>query len=123
VGIPTDSTQPTGDTSVPGRVTWTGINLAKDAYTNLFVTVTPSRTGPLTNQAYATSPAGNSNTNQVQTTLGNVANLVTVKTGAANATNGVAFTYTIAVTNNGPSAASGMTVTDLLPVGIPADST
>ncbi|HEY2666660.1 MAG TPA: SBBP repeat-containing protein [Actinomycetota bacterium] len=43
------------------------------------------------------------------------ADLSLTKTGPVTATAGVAFTYTLTTTDNGPSPATGVTVTDLLP--------
>jgi uncharacterized repeat protein (TIGR01451 family) len=46
-----------------------------------------------------------------------VADLTVTKTGAATATGGTNVVYTIAVSNAGPSSATGVTVTDVLPAG------
>ena len=43
------------------------------------------------------------------------ADLAIVKTGPAGVTEGATYSYTLAVTNNGPDAATGVTVTDVLP--------
>jgi uncharacterized repeat protein (TIGR01451 family) len=45
------------------------------------------------------------------------ANLAISKTGPGTATAGTNLAYTITVTNNGPAAATGVTVTDVLPAG------
>lgn len=54
------------------------------------------------------------------------ANLSVFKTGPGTAAVGANLTYTITVVNNGPNAATGVTVTDVLPPGVnfvPAGST
>lgn len=48
------------------------------------------------------------------------ADLTIVKTGPATYTPGSPFTYTIVVTNKGPSAVTGATVSDVFPAGITA---
>ena len=113
-----------GGTNANGAIGWPAFSLASTTFSNFTVTVTPTTaTGILTNTAVATSPltpdpSPGNNTNQVYTTVGGVADLVAAKSGPANATNGVAFTYTVAVTNNGPSTATGINLTDTLPGGI-----
>src|SRR5207244_4375661 len=47
-----------------------------------------------------------------------VADLAIVKTAPATASAGTDITYTLTVTNNGPSASSGGTVTDVLPAQV-----
>src|SRR5207244_11734898 len=47
-----------------------------------------------------------------------VADLAIVKTAPATASAGTDITYTLTVTNNGPSASSGGTVTDVLPTQV-----
>jgi uncharacterized repeat protein (TIGR01451 family) len=51
----------------------------------------------------------------IQATAAPAADLAVVKTGPANGHVGQAITYTIKATNNGPQAASGVTITDSLP--------
>jgi uncharacterized repeat protein (TIGR01451 family) len=60
--------------------------------------------------------------NQGQGTINNddvvgSADLSIVKTGASTAAGSANVVYTIVVTNNGPTGASGVTVTDVLPAG------
>jgi hypothetical protein len=60
--------------------------------------------------------------NQGQGTINNddvvgSADLVILKTGAATASGSANVAYTIVVTNNGPTGASAVTVTDVLPAG------
>ena len=56
--------------------------------------------------------------NAAQFTLNAPADLVLDKNGPATAIQGSNLTYTITVTNNGPSMACGVTVTDALPAGL-----
>ena len=59
------------------------------------------------------------NTNAAVTGVTPLANVVVVKAAnVAGAYAGGAVTYTISVTNNGPSAAGGVVVTDVLPAGV-----
>src|SRR5437879_700701 len=51
------------------------------------------------------------------TTVQRLADLAITKTGPATAAAGTDITYTVTVTNNGPSTSSGGTVTDTLPAG------
>ncbi len=95
--------------------------LAVGASVRLTVTfnVTSSVVGLITNTAGITSPeTPNPPTSTVTTTLTPEANLQIVKLGPATATPGTKITYTIAVTNVGPSAASIITITDPTPDGL-----
>src|SRR5204862_131783 len=62
-----------------------------------------------------TSAASNSSTNH--TTVSRSADLVISKTGPATATAGTNISYSITVTNYGPSDSAAFTVTDVLPAG------
>src|SRR5262249_19532138 len=86
------------------------------------VQIDPSATGSLTNVATVPPPAGRHDpdlTNNSATdtdTLTPQADLSVTKTdGVASAVPGTATTYTIVVSNNGPSAVTGASVSDLLP--------
>ncbi|MGE0126744.1 MAG: DUF11 domain-containing protein [Blastocatellales bacterium] len=91
----------------------------------LTATVISTATGSVTNAATVTPPTGvtdgNTNNNGANDTdsINTSADLSILKT--ANKTTvirGAALTYTIEVTNNGPSAATGATVTDNAPAGL-----
>lgn len=75
----------------------------------------------LTNTATATSesfdPNTNNNSSSAATTISTSADLAVVKSGPASATAGTNMSYAITVTNNGPSDASSVSLTDTLPAG------
>ena len=82
----------------------------------------PIATGNITNSATVSNsvadPDSSNNTASVTTNVGPQANLSITKTGPASVNAGQNIVYTIVVTNNGPTAATGTTVSDLTPVGI-----
>jgi large repetitive protein len=88
-------------------------------------TVDPEATGTLTNEASATStaddPAEDDNTATADTTVTASYDLAVSKSANRTTLPGQAprpVTYTITVTNNGPSAARDITVTDLTPLAL-----
>jgi uncharacterized repeat protein (TIGR01451 family) len=92
-------------------------------------TVDPAATGTLANTAVVTAPAGTvdadpGNDSATDTDpLVPTADLSVTKTdGTPTATPGAATTYTMVVTNAGPSAVTGATVSDALPAGATAMS-
>ncbi len=101
----------------------TTVNLTVGGRVTFFITATiaTTATGILPNTAVITSPIdttpGN-NTSTVTTTLAPNADLSIVKTGPADVIAGKSLVYTLTVTNNGPSAASQITVTDATPDGL-----
>ncbi|MBD2101034.1 DUF11 domain-containing protein [Leptolyngbya sp. FACHB-261] len=113
-----------------GVVTWPTIaSLSPQTSVTRTVTVTaPVSGGPLLNKASSTAtttdptPANNNGTqsaSQVSTSITPSADLSLTKT--ANSTNlgvGQSVTFTVTVRNTGPSSATGVTVTDLLPSGL-----
>lgn len=84
--------------------------------------VVPSSSGPLSNTATVTagsadpSNANNSSTAVVQ--VAENADLSIIKTAVGGFTVDQNGSWSITVTNNGPSAASAVTVTDVLPAGV-----
>ena len=104
-------------------VTWNLGTLANGATSNLTVTVIAPASGSLTNIASIGSPTPdpvptNNVTPPVTTTVTTIADLAVGKSGAASSALGLNFTYTISVTNLGPSSAVNFAVTDSLPAGI-----
>jgi uncharacterized repeat protein (TIGR01451 family) len=106
-----------------GVVVWNLGDLASGAVSNMTLTVTPPTSGSLTNSATVGSPTSDPNstnnvTPPVVTIVTPVADIAVGKSGPIGATFNTNFSYTISVTNFGPSAASGILVTDTLPAGI-----
>jgi len=89
------------------------------ATVTIVVTVNSSTTGPLTNMAEVSGnepdlTPGN-NTATEETTVNTQADLVLTKTDAPDPViAGETLTYTLTITNNGPSDATGVVVTDTL---------
>ena len=105
-------------------VSWPATTLLSGATTNFTVTVTAPASGSLVNRASATSPTGDPNpTNNVGTNVESVvtttvtpqADVAVGKSGPATVLAGANFTYTINVTNFGPSTASNIVTVDALP--------
>ncbi len=91
--------------------------------------VDPAAAGLLTNTASVSPPTGVTDPNPANDsatdvdTVSRVTNLAVTKTdGSPTATPGTSTTYTIVVTNNGPSDASGAAVADVAPIGTSIDS-
>lgn len=97
-------------------------NANAQTYT-ITATVAASATGALSNSATVTAtgdtnPANNTSTAVVTNLTPNADIGVTKSVSAANAAPGNQLTYNIVVTNNGPSVAQGVTLTDVLPAGV-----
>src|SRR3989442_1562501 len=104
--------------------TCTGGSLAKDAVATITLTVkAPNEGGSITNVATVSanedSPPANNTSAMVTTTVRPVADVKIDKTGPAQVDAGASFTYTLTVTNLGPSRATGIGVSDQ-PVGATA---
>ena len=104
-----------------GTVTCTIASLTPGSSTfSITVHINPGATGAvISNTANTTSTTTDSNpgnnTSTALTTATGSADLSIVKTAPAAATNGSNLTYTITVTNNGPSDAASVTMADTLP--------
>ena len=110
-------------TNNSGVVNWSLGNLASGQVSNLTVVVTAPASGSLTNTASASSPTSDPNsTNNVTppviTSVSPVADVRIGKAAAATVPASSNLTYTISVTNFGPSTASGVVVTDTLPASV-----
>jgi uncharacterized repeat protein (TIGR01451 family) len=99
-------------------------SLANGASATVTIVVTTTAVGPLSNTATAaatTADPSSANNSATATTTVNPppsADLSIAKTDAPDPVNlGGTVTYTITVTNNGPDAAAGTTVSDTLPAG------
>ncbi|RFS20711.1 DUF11 domain-containing protein [Chitinophaga silvatica] len=81
-------------------------------------TIRPSAVNPIQNSAVVTPSELNIpvvNSNVVTTTLSQQASLNITKTGPDTASAGSRIAYTVIVTNNGPSNATGITISDIVP--------
>ena len=112
-----------GGTTNSGVVTWNLGNLANSAVSNLTLTVLAPVSGSITNVASVDSPTKdpiltNNTSPPVVTTVTPLADLVIAKSGPASVFAASNLTYTVSVTNLGPSTASSVVVTDALPVGV-----
>ncbi|NIG51957.1 gliding motility-associated C-terminal domain-containing protein [Chitinophaga sp. Cy-1792] len=81
-------------------------------------TVNPNASGTLSNTAYTFATDGSSKQANNQTLIDNSAQMAIVKAGPATVDAGSTITYTLQVTNNGPSNAMGAVITDQIPVSI-----
>ena len=102
---------------------WNLGTLTSNQVSSVTLTVIAPASGSITNIASVGSPTGdpvptNNVTPPVTTTVTPVADLAIFKSGPANVNASSNFSYTITVTNSGPSSASGVIVTDTLPVGV-----
>src|SRR5713101_7629963 len=103
-------------------VTWMLGNIVSNGTATLTLTVQPTADGVLTNLAAVTNSAGTdlvaaNNSASWTTTIGPAADLAIGLTGPMTGLAGSNVTYTLRVTNNGPSAAASTAVTDPLPAG------
>ena len=100
--------------------------LASGAQATVTITVTADQAGTVTNTASVSSettdPSRSNNSATATTTVDPAADLALTKTGAPSSVVGSSLTYTLTVTNNGPSAAAGVTVSDTLPPNVTFDS-
>ncbi len=107
---------------VSGTGVWTIGSLANAASAALQITATVNATGPYANTATVTgnqndpTPGNNTSTNTpVPVPQADLAVVKTVNNPTPNVGSTIVFTLT--ATNNGPSAATGVAVNDLLPAG------
>jgi uncharacterized repeat protein (TIGR01451 family) len=110
-----------------GTVTCTLGTLAIGGSATVSITVTPLNGGTITNTASVDSgevdPVSGNNDATASTTVTPVADLSLSKTDSADPAPVLAqLTYTLTAHNNGPSGATGVTVTDNLPASVTYDS-
>ena len=119
----------TGGGTVSGNVvTWPAIaTLASGASQGYTVTVTAPSTGTLLNIAASTSTTGDPNPlnndgsapgARVTTTVIEQADVAATKSGPSTVSAAQNFSYAVAVTNSGPSAAANVVMMDTLPAGV-----
>src|SRR5262249_23844472 len=118
-----------GGTNGNGTVWWpTLTNFAVAASTNFTVTITaPSSGRSLTNVVSSTATTtdpdssnnnGSSSNAKATTTVLEIADVKTTKSGATTINESSNLTYTITVTNLGPNNATNVVVSDLLPTNV-----
>jgi uncharacterized repeat protein (TIGR01451 family) len=104
-------------------ITCTFATLAVNASATATITVTPTGSGTLTNTANASAnefdPVATNNTASAGVTVTPIADLALTKTASPSPAGiGNNLTYTLTVTNNGPSPGTGVTLTDTVPTGV-----
>ncbi len=108
-------------TLASGVVTCQLGSLADAASTTVSIVVRPSTAGTTTNTVSVSATEADPNTQNDTATETTVvlpgADLSVTKTATSTIDAGREVTYTISVTNSGPSSASGVTLTDTLPAG------
>ncbi|HST41705.1 MAG TPA: hypothetical protein VLK58_19455 [Conexibacter sp.] len=114
-----------GCTATGQTVTCALADLAVGASTTVEVTATvPYALGSATIVNSATvrgdkiDPDPTNDSDEATTVVGPSTDLAIVKSGPASATAGGTITWTLIATNNGPSTATGVTVSDALPAGV-----
>lgn len=104
-----------------GTITCTLATFANGASATFSITVhiSPGATGTISNTANvstaSTDPGPGANSSTANTTVTTSADIAIVKTAPASAAAGSNLTYSIAVTNNGPSNSGTVTMNDILP--------
>jgi uncharacterized repeat protein (TIGR01451 family) len=118
------NTGPAASCSAPpaganGTVACNFISLAAASSATFTLVVKAGNSSPMNNTATVSTDSFDSNTannsSTVSSTITLSADLAVVKTGPATVTAGTNATYTITLTNNGPSDASGVSLTDVIP--------
>jgi uncharacterized repeat protein (TIGR01451 family) len=103
---------------------WTGLSLASGASVTLTIngTISPAIIGSIAVAATVTAPPGvqegittNNSASDIDTLTFQADLAIAITDGTASITPGSVSTYTITVTNNGPSLIQSMTVIDALP--------
>jgi uncharacterized repeat protein (TIGR01451 family) len=130
VGLTATAISGTGWACVLGTLTCTRSNVlaASASYPAITLTVTVANNAPASvTNSVTVSGGGEINTGNDTatdpTTIIQLADLTITKTdGVASVVPGTATTYTIVVTNNGPSGVTGATVTDAMPAAIASDT-
>ncbi len=106
-----------------GTVTCTAASLAVNATAVFTISVIAQTVGSAVNTAVVsasqTDPTSANNTSSVTTVIGASAEISIVKTASANPVKqGTTFSYILTAHNNGPSTATTVTATDVLPTGV-----
>ena len=112
-----------GVTPVNNILTFSLGTLATGTPTRLTIVVQPNSTGMITDTASVSSPTPDpdpsNNSASVTTTVNPIADLgVTISAAPNPVTQNGSLTYTIMVSNSGPSPSSGVVLTDVFPAGV-----
>jgi uncharacterized repeat protein (TIGR01451 family) len=119
--------KPSAGSYDPTTGVWSGLSLANGQAVTITLsgTIDPSATGAITNTAHVAPPPGvtdpnlGNNNDSDTDTLTPQADLAVTKTdGKTSAVPGTRNTYTITVTNNGPSTVSAVNLTDAVPTAL-----
>ncbi len=111
----------------PTTGVWSGLSLGQGQSVTITLTgtIAPTATGTLTNTVHVAPPAGVTDTNLANNndsdtdTLTPQADLSIIKSdNVTSVVPGTSDTYTIVVSNHGPSAVTGASVSDALPAGV-----
>jgi uncharacterized repeat protein (TIGR01451 family) len=106
---------------------WTGLSLAsgQSVSTTFIYSIDPNATGPLALTSTVIAPAGttdptpaNDSFTDSDTATPQADLAVTLTDGKTTVVPGTSNTYTITVTNNGPSTVSSLTLTDTIPAAL-----
>jgi len=122
-GLTYVSSTPSQGIYTSGTGAWAVGTLANAASATLTIVATVTQAGTISNTAAVSAsnqPDPNSANNSASASLSVQAADLAVTKSVNNATPNVGtnVTYTIQVTNNGPSAATGVAISDLLPAGL-----
>lgn len=112
-----------GSCSGTGTITCDLNEMFSGTNATVTIVVTPTQAGLITNTATITSdmpdPNPANNTTTISTVVDPVADLAIAKIASPDSvTAGTSLTYTLNITNNGPSGATGVVVTDTLPASV-----
>ena len=124
-GLAFESAAPSQGAYDPATGVWTVGSIANGGSAGLTITARVTQAGTVTNTASVTAsdqpdPDPTDNTSSVTLTTETIADLAITKTLTGTAIPGLATTYTIVVTNTGPSPVTAASVTDVFPVALVA---
>ena len=106
---------------------WSGLSLAsgQSAFATFIYSIDPNATGPLTVTSTVIAPAGTTDPTPINDSFTDSDTVtpqsdlaVAIDDGTTIVVPGTSNTYTITVTNNGPSTVSSLTLTDSIPAAL-----
>ena len=124
-GLAFESASPSPGTYDPATGRWTVGALARGGSAGLTITARVTQAGTVTSTASVTAsdqpdPDLTDNTSSVTLTTETIADLAVTQTRTGSPVPGLPVTYTIVVTNGGPSPVTAASVTDTFPVALVA---